>query len=174
MSKCFIFKFFTKFLVNLIFGDKMRYHTWQTSDICEGKKEKLTIRVLWQFHYSGSSGKLQEGGVFFHFSDEASPKKNPTPPGVFLSSINLTGKTTFWGWGFFSWGTKFSRLVRKKKPAPWGFSRRTTVPFSQHFSPRWVSSSKLQINLNINNSVVLLFSLQTNFTKTEINCPCLQ
>ena len=70
----------------------MRYHTWQTSDICEGKKEKLTIRVLWQFPYSGSSGKPQEGGFFFHFSDEASPKKKPTPLGVFPNSWNLQNK----------------------------------------------------------------------------------
>ena len=56
MSKCFFFYFFSKLLVNFIFGHKMKNHTWETSDICEGKKEKLRFRVIiytifnWRLH----------------------------------------------------------------------------------------------------------------------------
>ena len=56
MSKCFFFYFFSKFLENFIFGHKIRNHTWETSDICEGKKEMLTFRVImytifnWRLH----------------------------------------------------------------------------------------------------------------------------
>ena len=49
--------------------------------------DALYLRVQWIL------GKTPRGvGFFFHFSDEASSKKNPTPPGVFPNLVNLRGK----------------------------------------------------------------------------------
>ena len=66
-------------------------------------------------------------GFYFQFSDEASSKKNPTPPGVFPNSGNLLGIMKFLGWGFFFMNLHFFEASSKKNPTPWGVSRGNPV-----------------------------------------------
>ena len=79
----------------------------------------------------------QGGGFFFHFSDEASSKKNPTPPDVFSIFSKYFSKTKFWGWVFFSFEKhQFFEDSSKKTPPLGVFPRNhcTRFPICRFFS----------------------------------------
>ena len=75
------------------------------SPCCKGTNyDDVFIKILKLLNYQ-YTGVLREnpqgGGFFFHFLNEASSKKNPTPLGVFPNPIRKVINNEIWRVGFF-------------------------------------------------------------------------